>query len=99
MLSYNELKERHDTIKDLCTKYRKEITEFQAWVCEIKDLCSSEDYKRLVDEWTLDEFIGNLMNGLFDYDAIHHYKKVLDGEQSIDDFIIESKNMIKDFLL
>ena len=99
MLSYNELKERHDTIKDLCTKYRKEITEFQAWVCEIKDLCSGEDYKRLVDEWTLDEFIGNLMNGLFDYDAIHHYKKVLDGEQSIDDFIIESKNMIKDFLL
>lgn len=99
MLSYNELKERHDTIKDLCTKYRKEITEFQAWVCEIKDLCSSEDYKRLVDEWTLDEFIGNLMNGLFDYDAIHHYKKVLDGEQSIDDFISESKNMIKDFLL
>lgn len=99
MLSYNELKERHDTIKDLCTKYRKEITEFQAWVCEIKDLCSSEDYKRLVDEWTLDEFIGNLMNGLFDYDAIQQYKKVLDGEQSIDDFIIESKNMIKDFLL
>lgn len=99
MLSYNELKERHDTIKDLCTKYRKEITEFQAWVCEIKDLCSSEDYKRLVDEWTLDEFIGNLMNGLFDYDAIQKYKKVLDGEQSIDDFISESKNMIKDFLL
>ena len=99
MLSYNELKERHDTIKDLCTKYRKEITEFQAWVCEIKDLCSSEDYKRLVDEWTLDEFIGNLMNGLFNYDAIQQYKKVLDGEQSIDDFISESKNMIKDFLL
>lgn len=99
MLSYNELKERHDTIKDLCTKYRKEITEFQAWVCEIKDLCSSEDYKRLVDEWTLDEFIGNLMTGLLDYDAIHQYKKVLDGEQSIDDFISESKNMIKDFLL
>ena len=99
MLSYNELKERHDTIKDLCTKYRKEITEFQAWVCEIKDLCSSEDYKRLVDEWTLDEFIGNLMNGLFNYDAIQQYKKVLDGEQSIDDFISESKNTIKDFLL
>ena len=99
MLSYNELKERHDTIKDFGTKYRKEITEFQAWVCEIKDLCSSEDYKRLVDEWTLDESIGNLRSGLFDYDAIHHYKKVLDGEQSIDDFIIESKNMIKDFLL
>ena len=99
MLSYNELKERHDTIKDFGTKYRKEITEFQAWVCEIKDLCSSEDYKRLVDEWTLDEFIGNLMNGLFNYDAIQQYKKVLDGEQSIDDFISESKNMIKDFLL
>ena len=99
MLSYNELKERHDTIKDFGTKYRKEITEFQAWVREIKDMCSSEDYKRLVDEWTLDEFIGNLMNGLFDYDAIHHYKKVLDGEQSIDDFISESKNIIKDFLL
>ena len=98
MLSYNELKERHDTIKDLCTKYRKEITEFQAWVCEIKDLCSSEDYKRLVDEWTLDEFIGNLMNGLFDYDAIHQYKKVLDGELSIDDFISESKSIIKNLL-
>lgn len=99
MLSYNELKERHDTIKDFGTKYRKEITEFQAWVCEIKDLCSSEDYKRLVDEWTLDEFIGNLMNGLFNHDAIQQYKKVLDGEQSIDDFISESKNIIKDFLL
>ena len=99
MLSYNELKERHDTIKDFGTKYRKEITEFQAWVCEIKDLCSSEDYKKLVDEWTLDEFIGNLMNGLFNHDAIQQYKKVLDGEQSIDDFISESKNIIKDFLL
>ena len=75
MLSYNELKERHDTIKDFGTKYRKEITEFQAWVCGIKDLSSSEDYKRLVDEWTLDEFIGNLMNGLFNYDAIQQYKK------------------------
>ena len=99
MLSYNELKERHDTIKDFGTKYRKEITEFQAWVCEIKDLCSSEDYKKLVDEWTLDEFIGNLMNGLFNHDAIQQYKKVLDGEQSIDDFISDSKNIIKDFLL
>ena len=99
MLSYNELKERHDTIKDFGTKYRKEITEFQAWVCGIKDLCSSEEYKRLVDEWRLDEFIGNLMNGIFNDDAIQQYKKVLDGEQSIDDFISESKNMIKDFLL
>ena len=98
MLSYNKLKERHDTIKDFGTKYRKEVTEFQAWLCEIKGLCSSEDYKKLVDEWTLDEFIGNLMTGLLNYDAIQQYKKVLDGELSIDDFISESKSIIKNLL-
>ena len=98
MLSYNKLKERHDTIKDFGKKYRKEVTEFQAWLCEIKGLCSSEDYKKLVDEWTLDEFIGNLMTGLLNYDAIQQYKKVLDGEMSIDDFISESKSIIKNLL-
>ena len=98
MLSYNKLKERHDTIKDLGKKYRKEVTEFQAWLCGIKGLCSSEDYKKLVDEWTLDEFIGNLMTGLLNYDAIQQYKKVLDGELSIDDFISESKSIIKNLL-
>lgn len=99
MLPYEELEERHDTIKEFGTKYRKEVIKFQAWVSEINGLCSSEDYKKLVDEWTLDEFIGNLMNGIPNDDAIQSYRKVLDGEQTIDEFLNESKNTIKEFLL
>ena len=98
MWSYNKLKERHDTIKDFSKKYRKEVTEFQAWLCEIKGLCSSEDYKKLVDEWTLDEFIGNLMTGLLNYDAIQQDKKGLDGELAMEDFISESKSIIKNLI-
>ena len=92
---YEELKKNMETIKEISRLYQREITDLQVYVIEnIKDKESGEDYRKFLDELSIEDFSGLLYDGLANGLAENYYEKVLTGEMTIEELCKNSKEML-----
>lgn len=85
------LEKNYEIIREVCTRYRKELTVFSAvmgskWVSVI-DL---EEYINFMNQLPLNVFIGNQLGALYNNETINLYLRLL----KLDDFIAWVKETV-----
>lgn len=90
MISYEEMKANHEIIKEMCKKYRKELTVIGGIIGEYYDLITCHEYIKFMNELSDDKFVGNYLQTIIIPEGIERYKRVLNEENSIDEFAFES---------
>ena len=89
MYTYKNIRKNHEIIKEFCIKNRARITDYQSKLAEKQGFASYWDYANFITKLSDDEFIGNMLTGLFNECALEYYRKVNDGEMTIEEFITE----------
>ena len=79
MFTYENMKSNYETIKEICAKYRKELTVYGGVLGEHGGLVDCSEYIKFMNELSFEEFVGNFMTGLLNDDVISIYRDVLDG--------------------
>ena len=89
MLNYNEMKGNYETIKTFCKKYRTELIKFRGVLAESFDIATYDDYAKIMNELTDEEFVGDSLTALANEGSVT-YRRILDGETTLDNFIKET---------
>jgi hypothetical protein len=89
MYTYKNIRKSHEIIKEFCMKNRAEITNYQSKLAEKQGFATYSDYTKFMNELSDDEFIGNMLTGLFNEYALEYYRKVNKGKMTIEEFITE----------
>lgn len=87
MITYEEMRSNYEIIKEMCKKYRKEMTVFGGTLLEQNEISTCSEYVKFMNELTFDEFVGNFFVTLLDESGTDIYKSILDGETMFDDFV------------
>lgn len=85
MFTYEDIKSNYETIKEMCKKYRKELTVYGGVLGEHTGLLDCSEYVKFMNELSFEEFVGNFLTGLLNEDVISIYRDVLDGETAFED--------------
>ena len=84
------LERNYEIIKEVCTRYRKEMTVFSAVVGnKYSNAIDLEEYTNFMNQLSLDMFIGNYLCALYNEETINLYLRLLE----INDFIVWTKEI------
>jgi hypothetical protein len=85
MYTYNKLKSNYETIKELCKRYRTELTVYSGILGEeLRGNIVYLDYVKFMNELSDDVFAANYLFDLTNDYNVELYRKVLDGEETFD---------------
>lgn len=85
MFTYENMKSNYEIIKEICEKYRKELTVYGGVLGEHAELVDCSEYIKFMNELSFEVFVGNFMTGLLNEDVISIYRDILDGEQTFEE--------------
>lgn len=85
MFTYENMKSNYETIKEICAKYRKELTVYGGVLGEHGGFVDCSEYIKFMNELSFEEFVGNFMTGLLNEDVISIYRDVLDGVNTFEE--------------
>ena len=89
------MKENLEVIRNVCRKYRNEITVLSAsYALNLGLFDDCNDYISFVNELSFDEFVGNQLTTLCCEDVINAYKCIISGEMTFDEFVKTSNEEI-----
>lgn len=94
MTNIKELNERFAIISEITKKYRDELTDFQGDLVERTNQCKKKDYVKFMNSLSEDVFIGNLMSTILIGVGYDDFKKILDGEMSMEHYLNLSKELM-----
>ena len=89
MTTIKDLKANYEVIRQVCERYRKELTIYQAAIideCPLIDV-DANDYIEFINALSLDIFIGNMLCGLLDSASMDIYKQLLSNELTFEEFV------------
>lgn len=89
MLSRNDLEANYKVISQVCKRYRKELTIYQAAIIDGIDV-DANDYIEFMNALSLDIFIGNMLCGLLNPVSMDIYKQLLTNELTFEEFVEQS---------
>ena len=85
------LEKNYEIIREVCTKYRKEMTVFSAVIGnKCSNIIDLEEYTNFMNQLSLDMFIGNYLCALYNEETINLYLRLLE----INDFIVWTKEIL-----
>ena len=85
------LEKNYEIIREVCTKYRKELTVFSAVNgSKYTSVVDLEEYINFMNQLPLDVFIGNYLCALYNEETINLYLRLLE----INDFIVWTKEIL-----
>lgn len=84
---YEDARSNLKTIRDFTERFRRELTITGGVISEEYGIISCDDYIKIMDELSLEEFAGNYLTGLLNSDVIDAYKEILDGHEDYCDLI------------
>lgn len=99
MFTYENMKSNYETIKEICEKYRKELTVYGGVLGESIGLIDCSEYVKFMNELSFEEFVGNFMSGLLNEDVISIYRDVLDGNSTFEEIVSLSGEDVKNYYL
>ena len=85
MFTYENMKSNYEIIKEICEKYRKELTVYGGVLGEHAGLIDCSEYVKFMNELSFEEFVGNFMTGLLNEDVISIYRDILDGVNTFEE--------------
>ena len=92
---YKKMKENLEVIRNVCRKYRNEITALSAsYGLNLGLFDDCDDYISFVNELSFDEFVGNQLTTLCCEDVINMYRRIISGEMTFDEFVKTSNEEI-----
>ena len=87
MSNYTEMKANYEVIKTFCVQNRYALTGVGGMYAETMKVSTYEDYTKVLEELTMDEFVGNYLTALCNEHALEGYRKVNTGEIGFYDFL------------
>lgn len=99
MFTYENMKSNYETIKEICEKYRKELTVYGGVLGESTGLIDCSEYVKFMNELSFEEFVGNFMSGLLNEDVISIYRDILDGNSTFEEIVSLSGEDVKNYYL
>jgi hypothetical protein len=92
MTTIKDLKSNYEVIRQVCEKYRKELTSYQGVIID-KYLgldVDVNDYIKFMNTLPLDVFIGNLLVDLLISSNIERYKELMTDKITFKEFVEKS---------
>ena len=89
MFNRKDLEANYEVISQVCKRYRKELTIYQAAIID-KFPCLDVDvngYIEFMNTLSLDIFIGNMLCGLLNPVSMDIYKQLLTNELTFEEFV------------
>ena len=89
MTTIKDLKANYEVIRQVCEKYRKELTSYQGVIVDKSPWLDVDvnDYIEFMNTLPLDVFIGNLLVSLLDSSDIERYKELITDKITFKEFI------------
>lgn len=84
MFNVKDMNENYEVIKEICTKYRRELTIIGGVIGETTELITCEIYEEFISNISDEVFIGNYLGTLLNPGAIELYKRILNGADIVD---------------
>lgn len=98
MTTIKDLKANYEVIRQVCEKYRKELTSYQGVIIDKYSELDVDvnDYIKFMNTLPLDVFIGNLLVDLLNSGNMESYKELMTDKITFKEFIEESGMVIID---
>lgn len=98
MTTIKDLKANYEVIRQVCEKYRKELTSYQGVIIDKYSKLDVDvnDYIKFMNTLPLDVFIGNLLVDLLNSGNMESYKELMTDKITFKEFIEESGIVIID---
>lgn len=98
MTTIKDLKANYEVIRQVCEKYRKELTSYQGVIIDKYSELDVDvnDYIKFMNTLPLDVFIGNLLVDLLNSGNMESYKELMNDKITFKEFIEESGMVIID---
>ena len=91
-MNRKDLEANYNVIRQVCEKYRKEITSYQAAIIDKYPWLDVDvnDYIKFMNALPLDVFVGNLLVDLLKSSCIETYKELITDKITFKEFIGKS---------
>lgn len=98
MTTVKDLKANYEVIRQVCEKYRKELTSYQGVIIDKYSGLDVDvnEYIKFMNTLPLDVFVGNLLVDLLNFDNMEIYKELMADKITFKEFIEESGMVIID---
>lgn len=98
MITVKDLKANYEVIRQVCEKYRKELTSYQGVIIDKYSGLDVDvnEYIKFMNTLPLDVFVGNLLVDLLNFGNMKIYKELMADKITFEEFIEESGIVIID---